>query len=183
MLFRKRFWSGLEDGSVTVAFRRWRRPSVTAGGTLQTPAGQLAIDAVERIDESEVRDVDARAAGYRDRDEVLGDLRPDGDLHRIRFHRLGDDPRTELRRRAELSDDELDGLRRALARLDWAMPVLRLVAERPGTVSTELAAELGLDRQRFKQRVRRLKELGLTESLTVGYRLSPRGGAVLSQLG
>jgi hypothetical protein len=27
--------------------------------------------------------------------------------------------------------------------------------------------------------VRKLKELGLTESLTVGYRLSPRGAALL----
>jgi hypothetical protein len=31
----------------------------------------------------------------------------------------------------------------------------------------------------FKRRVRRLKELGLTESLPVGYRLSPRGRSFL----
>ena len=34
----------------------------------------------------------------------------------------------------------------------------------------------------FKRRVRQLKELGLTESLEVGYRLSPRGRAVLDRL-
>jgi ribosomal protein S19E (S16A) len=34
----------------------------------------------------------------------------------------------------------------------------------------------------FKRRVRQLKELGLTESLEVGYRLSPRGRAVLDGL-
>lgn len=34
----------------------------------------------------------------------------------------------------------------------------------------------------FKRRVRQLKELGLTESLEVGYRLSPRGRAVLECL-
>ena len=33
-----------------------------------------------------------------------------------------------------------------------------------------------------KRRVRQLKELGLTESLDVGYRLSPRGAAVLPTL-
>jgi len=43
----------------------------------------------------------------------------------------------------------------------------------PGVVSTELAPRLDLERLPFKQRVRRLKELGLTESLKVGYRLSP----------
>jgi ATP-dependent DNA ligase len=35
---------------------------------------------------------------------------------------------------------------------------------------------------RFKRRVRQLKELGLTESLEVGYRLSPRGDAALQWL-
>ena len=35
----------------------------------------------------------------------------------------------------------------------------------------------------FKTDVRKLKELGLTESLEVGYRLSPRGEAVLRALG
>lgn len=38
---------------------------------------------------------------------------------------------------------------------------------------------LGQERTPFKRRVRRLKELGLTESLRVGYRLSPRALAYL----
>jgi DNA-binding IclR family transcriptional regulator len=59
---------------------------------------------------------------------------------------------------------------------------LHLIAELPGTDSTELAARAGIDRLKFKQRVRRLKSLGLTESLEVGYRLSPRGEAVLARM-
>jgi hypothetical protein len=43
----------------------------------------------------------------------------------------------------------------------------------------ELAAELGRDTPSFKRDVRKLKELGLTESLDIGYRLSPRGVAVV----
>ena len=42
-----------------------------------------------------------------------------------------------------------------------------------------VAARLGRDRKSFKTDVRKLKELGLTESLEVGYRLSPRGRAWL----
>ena len=38
-----------------------------------------------------------------------------------------------------------------------------------------------MEKRPFKQRVRRLKELGLTESLEVGYRMSPRGKAYLRQ--
>jgi hypothetical protein len=54
-----------------------------------------------------------------------------------------------------------------------------LIAAQPGVVARELAAGVGLPRDDFKVRVRRLKELGLTESLEVGYRLSPRGRAYL----
>jgi hypothetical protein len=43
----------------------------------------------------------------------------------------------------------------------------------------DLAAAERLEVPRFKRRVRRLKELGLTISLDVGYRLSPRGRAFL----
>ena len=43
----------------------------------------------------------------------------------------------------------------------------------------DLAASLGRETLPFKRDVRKLKELGLTESLEVGYRLSPRGRAYL----
>ncbi len=46
----------------------------------------------------------------------------------------------------------------------------------------DLAASLGRDTQPFKRDVRKLKELGLTESLKVGYSLSPRGRAWLAAL-
>ena len=39
----------------------------------------------------------------------------------------------------------------------------------------------GRERHPFKTDVRKLKELGLTESLEVGYRLSPRGRALLDR--
>jgi hypothetical protein len=38
---------------------------------------------------------------------------------------------------------------------------------------------MGRERLAFKADVRRLKDLGLTESLPVGYRLSPRGRALI----
>ena len=179
MLFRREFWEGLGDGSITVAFRRWKRPSVKAGGTLRTPGGYLAIDEVAPIRPDQVTDEDARAAGHRDRAHALAELRPDGQLYRIRFHVAGDDPRSALREDTDFAPDEAAKLRRAVQRLEWGLPVLRLIAERPTTVSTELAAEVGMERFEFKQRVRRLKALGLTESLKVGYRLSPRGRAFL----
>ena len=61
----------------------------------------------------------------------------------------------------------------------WTHSTLRQIQRLPGVVSTELAAEAGKERRAYKLRVRRLKALGLTESLERGYRLSPRGEAYL----
>lgn len=182
MLFKQRSWSGLADGTVTVAFRRWKRPTVKDGGTLQSPGGLLAIDEVVRIELDEITDTDARAAGCADVSDAIGELRPDGDLYRIRFRRVGDDPRKVLRDQTDLSAAEATRLLALGRRLEWAGPVLRLIAEHPGTVSTDLAERLGMERLAFKQRVRRLKAEGLTESLKIGYRLSPRGEALLRLL-
>jgi len=65
----------------------------------------------------------------------------------------------------------------------WTGAVLALIADRPGVVSTVLAEAMGWERQVFKLRVRRLKELWLTVSLEVGYRLSPRGEAYVGMHG
>jgi hypothetical protein len=191
MLFPHRLWSGLADGSVELAFRRWRRAGVKAGGTQLTPAGVLAIDAVDVVDVGDVAEDDARRAGYRDRAELWAELarHPDGTLYRIAFHYAGADPRLVLREDAAVPDDELARIRARLARLDrasrhgpWTVTVLRLIAARPGVRAADLAASLGRETQPFKADVRKLKQLGLTESLDVGYRLSPRGRAVLERL-
>ena len=191
MLFPQRFWSGLADGSVELAFRRWRRAGVKAGGTQLTPAGVLAIDTVDVVDVGTITEDEARRAGYRDRAELLGELdrHPDGALYRIAFHHTGADPRVALREAADVSEDELARIRARLARLDrasshgpWTEAVLRLIAAQPAVRAADLAASLGRETQPFKTDVRKLKQLGLTESLDVGYRLSPRGRTVLSRL-
>ena len=191
MLFPQRFWSGLADGSVELAFRRWRRAGVKAGGTQLTPTGVLAIDAVDVVDLGDITPDDALRAGYRDRAELLAELgrHPDGTLYRIAFHHAGADPRVALRQAADVPDDELARVRARLAHLDrssrhgpWTEAVLRLIAARPAVRAADLAASQGRETQPFKTDVRKLKQLGLTESLDVGYRLSPRGRTVLARL-
>ena len=58
--------------------------------------------------------------------------------------------------------------------------MLRTIAERPAVRAADLAASFGRETQSFKLDVRKLKNLGLTLSLEVGYRLSPRGEAYLA---
>jgi hypothetical protein len=84
----------------------------------------------------------------------------------------------------------LAGIAARLERWDRASPVgpwtetaLALIAEHEGVRAGDLAEWAGMDRARFKSNVRKLKGLGLTESLEIGYRLSPRGAAVRRHLG
>jgi biotin operon repressor len=111
-------------------------------------------------------------------------------VYRIRLRRIdGPDPRDELARAAGLTDADvaaitarLAGMDRSSSRGPWTGAVLALIAGRPGIVSAVLAEAMGWERQDFKLHVRRLKELGLTLSLDVGYRLSPRGESYLNHL-
>jgi hypothetical protein len=186
MLFRQDDLRRIAAGEITVAFRRWRRPTVKTGGVLRTRAGVLAIESVDQVEAEQVTDADARRAGRPDRAALLAGLRDEGRLYRVGFHLAGPDPRIALRQRVDIPAAERAELDRRLGRLDaasrhgpWTGRVLRLIADRPAVRAADLAAELGRDKAAFKADVRRLKELGLTESLEVGYRLSPRGRTYL----
>jgi hypothetical protein len=185
MLFNARALEGIAAGEIDLAFRRWKRATVRAGGTLRTRAGVLSIDSVEPTSQRRISAEDAGRAGFASRAELLRSLRPEGRLYRVEFHRIGDDPRAALRERSEITDQERAELDVRLDRMDrsrgepWTRRLLELIAARPETLAAELAASLGLEKLPFKRDVRKLKELGLTESLLVGYRLSPRGRTYL----
>jgi hypothetical protein len=190
MLFRPSTLRGIADGTVTRAFRTWDRPRVRPGGRQRTPAGVVAFDAVEPVARESLTDADARSAGLASLDELLElvDRRPSGTIYRIDLHLAGPDPRVALRESAP-DEAEVAELLRRLERLDrasrhgpWTEAVLRAIGAAPGTRAVELAASFGRTRDPFKLDVRKLKELGLTESLRPGYRLSPRGQAVLAAL-
>ena len=65
----------------------------------------------------------------------------------------------------------------------WTLKTLRSIASHPGVVSTALAQQMKMERPAFKINARKLKEVGITESLEVGYQLSPWGKALLRELG
>jgi hypothetical protein len=187
VLFRADILRRIATGEVTCAFRRWRRPTVRQGGTLRTPLGVLDILAVETPAPGSLTGADARAAGHATLEALLAALERgrDGTLHRIVFRLSGPDPRAALRAQDRLTGDEEAALRRRLAGMDdrapepWTMRALEQIATHEGAPAVTLADALGMDKDRFKRGVMRLKTLGLTESLRVGYRLSPRGRALL----
>ena len=192
MRFEQRLREGIHSGAIVLAFRRWKRSQVVPGHRYRTGIDMVEVEAVDVVEPSSVDAAQAREAGYASVGELLADLRGDPavPVYRMRLRRIDKpDPRDELARAASLTEADVAAITSRLARMDrssrrgpWTGAVLALIAERPAVVSTDLAEAMGWERQDFKLHVRRLKELGLTLSLDVGYRLSPRGESYLKQL-
>ena len=189
MLFEQRFWEPVARGEVTVTFRRWKRRQAITGNRYRTPLAIIEADAVDVVTVDDITDEDAHAGGFESVDQLVEALRgtADLDLYRIRFHVVDEpDPRALLAAADALTTGDRDELDRRLDRLDrasrhgsWTRATLELIGRRPGVRAGDLADDLGRERLPFKTDVRKLKNLGLTISLPVGYELSPRGQAYL----
>jgi hypothetical protein len=183
VLFDARTLTGLTEGRVTATYRRWTTVRPRPGSRFTTRAGVVQVTSIEPADPEALTDADAHAAGFPDREALLAwtAKKGTGDLYRVGVRLAGPDPRIALRAADDLEPAEVAALAAKLDRMDraadrpWTRQALELIARHPGVVSTELAAAAGQERAAFKIRIRRLKALGLTESLEVGYRLSPRG--------
>jgi hypothetical protein len=155
-----------------------------------TPVGQLGIKSVTPVTLSQITEADSRKAGYSDLAALVEELnaRPDGEVYRIELGDLAPDPRIALRSQS-LDEDAAANVISQLERLDsrspdgaWTTQTLRLIDLHPGVRAIDLAHMLGKEKAPFKVNVRKLKRLGLTESLEIGYRLSPRGRDLLKKL-
>jgi hypothetical protein len=188
MLIRPADLARIRDGDIDLAFRRWNRPRVLVGTKMRTAVGLIEVTSLDRV--RTVTKADAVRAGAS-REELLTLMagKEPAPIWRVGLRHAGDDPRIALRSNGDLSADERKSLVQRLDRFDrssrngaWTREVLTMIERYPARRAPDLAAELGRETLSFKRDVRKLKELGLTESLEVGYRLSPRGAALLSGL-
>ena len=187
---RKQVLDRIVAGEVDLAFRRWVRPTVKAGGTLRTQAGMLRIVSVTRFDLGDISVEDAQRAGLELEElRAFLEAKPGGDVYRVQLDGFVTDPRVVLREDDQMSEEAFTDLLGRLDRLDrssrrgpWTRTVLRLIAERPHVRAQDLADGLGWEKADFKGDVTKLKGLGLTISHSPGYELSPRGHEVLRRL-
>ncbi|MDQ2750937.1 MAG: hypothetical protein ABI775_06245 [Pseudonocardiales bacterium] len=187
MLIRPAELAAIRAGTVDLAFRRWDRARLRVGTRMRTAIGLVEVISVDQVGPETLTETDAQRAGATSRDSLLEMLahRPDSPVFRVGLRYDGPDPRIALRADAALTPAVRDQLLHRLHRLDaasrrgpWTETVLAIIGRRPATRAADLAEELGRDLVTFKRDVRKLKELGLTESLEVGYRLSPRAEAL-----
>ena len=190
MLFRAAELRAIRDGEIDLAFRRWERPRLRQGTHMRTAIGLVEVTAVDAIAAESISPGEARRAGAGTPEELIARLdkrNADQPIYRIGLRFAGADPRVALRENAELSEDELRQITTRLDRLDnargepWTRALLTLIDQQPETKAAELAEQTQRELAAFKRDVRKLKELGLTESLERGYRVSPRGRTLLQQ--
>lgn len=193
MLIKSLTIDRIKAGEISLLFRRWKKAGVKTGGTQMTQKGILAIESVDVVTEQRITEADVRAAGFESRKELLSHLvERDGEhteIYRIAVRFAGEDLRKELRQQDDLSADEIADIISKLRKLDtgskrgnWTQLYLQMIHDQPNIHAAILAEQIGLDIPHFKPWVRKLKALGLTESLRPGYRLSPRGEKVLDAM-
>lgn len=188
MLIRRAELDRIAAGTVDLAFRRWTAARVRQGTRLRTAIGLVEVTSVAQTSADDLTTTDARRAGCASLEELRAflDRHPERPVFRIGLRYAGEDPRIALRQDSDLDEDERARLTARLERLDsasrhgpWTAQALAIVRRRPGVRAADLAQELRTETLVFKRDVRKLKELGLTESLETGYRLSPRGEAFM----
>jgi hypothetical protein len=195
LLFKKPFWEGLTSGAITLTFRRWQKPHVKIGGRYRChPIGVLEVDDVRLVPVASITGDEARRAGFASREALvlhlgeLGPLADDTDVWRVALHHGGDGDRVGLALVDALTDADVADITAKLARLDagdhgaWTAETLAIIGARPRIAASRLAEQLGRETAPFKEDVRKLKKLGLTQSFEVGYEIAPRGRAYLARV-
>jgi hypothetical protein len=185
MLFQSRFHERIRRGDITCTIRIWQRPRVRVGGTYRLGAGSIRVDRIQEIELDALTPALARRSGFASVVELLKVAKHGAGerIFLIEFRYL-DAPSKPARidRRIEsnavaMISRKLDAMDRRAAK-PWAWETLRAIGRHPGLRAADLAARLGRERLELKRDIRKLKALGLTISLDVGYRLSKSGAQV-----
>ena len=191
MLFQRRFHERIRSGEIRCTVRIWQRPHVKVGGHYALGAGAIVVDEIHETRLDDITAVLARRCGFPSLVDLLKTAKhgPGERVFVIDFHyegKAGARPKPET---AAVSAEELAELVQRLEAMDarskigaWTVATLRAIEARPGVLAGKLARSLGRPRDEFKRDVRKLKTLGLTFSLEIGYRLTPKGEALLTSL-
>ncbi len=190
MLFNTQHLSGIRDGSITLAFRKWKKLSVKKGSLIKTAIGLVKIISISPTNASEITSREAAKAGFASLEELLKLLAtiPAGTIYKIRLAYHSPDPRIALRSRATITNDEFETLKTKLDRLDtyskegsWTRETLKTIQKHPRLKAAELARLLSKQKDWLKINIRKLKNLGLTISHDPGYEIAPLGKAFLKK--
>ena len=181
MQFTRQSSEGILGGRITVSFRNWKRPHAAVGGVYRLrPAGAVKVTDVRTVRLSDSATDDLRRAGFDTVAAVAEFLKlpESATVTRVEFE-LTEEPAAKPP--PALSAEEVIGRLQASDRRStapWTAQVLALIRAHPATRAGDLAPAMGWQTPAFKANVRKLKALGLTQSLEPGYRLTELGERV-----
>jgi hypothetical protein len=187
MLFQSRFHERIRSGEIRCTVRIWQRPHVKVGGRYALGTGAIVVDKIYETRLDDLTPALAKRSGFESLADALKTAKhgPGERVFVIDFHYEGKAARAKPAT-GVVSLEELAKLAERLDAMDsrsrtgpWTQATLRAIAARPGVLAAKLARSLGRPRDEFKRDVRKLKNLGLTFSLEIGYRLTPKGEALL----
>lgn len=188
MLFQRRFHERIRSGELCATLRIWQRPHAKVGGRYSLGGGAIVVDKIRELTFDDITPALARRCGFASLADALQTAKH-GTGERvfvIDFHydEKGARPTPATER---VSAEELVAIAQRLEAMDrrakngaWTEATLRAIEARPAVLAARLARSLGRPRDEFKRDVRKLKNLGLTFSLEIGYRLTPKGEALLA---
>ena len=189
MMFKSCFHPAIRRGDITCTVRIWQRPHAKVGGHYRLGDGAIEVQRIQEIGFEALTPALARRSGFASLVELLKVAKhgPGERVFLIEF-RYVEAPVTRAASESELPDENtMAALMAKLAAMDrravrpWTHATLQVIAAHPGERAADLAQRLQRQREELKADIRKLKALGLTLSLDVGYRLSPRGEAVVGK--
>ena len=190
MLFQRRFHDGIRSGEIRCTVRVWKRPHVKVGGRYALGAGAVVVDKIHETTLDDLTPALARRSGFASLLDLLK-IAKHGAGERVFVIDFHYDGKASARAKPATSVVSVEELAKLAERLDamdrrsrigpWTQATLRAIGARPGVLAAKLAKSLGRPRDEFKRDVRKLKNLGLTFSLDIGYRLTPKGEALLAR--
>lgn len=192
MLFQARFHERIRSGDIRCTVRVWHRPRVKVEGRYRLPGGAVVVDEIQETRLDAITPALARRCGFASLADLMKTAKHGAGerVFVIDFHFDATGSARPALATGACSAEELANLVLRLEAMDrrsrigaWTLATLRAIEARPGVLAAKLARSLGRPRDAFKRDVRKLKNLGLTFSLDVGYRLTPRGEALLASLG
>lgn len=184
MLFKQKHLEGIKAGTISIAFRKWKKLTVTAGSLIKTSVGVIKIISTKEISLNEISDSEANQAGFTSAQALtqLLESQKEGLIYKIEVAFDSEDPRIELRESVTLEEEEFETLKTTLENLDkfskvgkWTTKTLQVIKENPKMKAADLAVKAKKEKEWLKLNIRKLKGLGLTISHEPGYTLSPRG--------
>lgn len=191
MLFKEIHLQGIKTGNVKLAFRKWQKKSVNAGTRIHTSVGLVEVKSIEAISENNINETDAIHAGFASKEHLLQSFpkKSNGIIYRMEVCYHSEDPRIGLRERTSLSEQEFNDILKKLQSLDkhskkgdWTRQILLTIKDNPNLHAIGIANLTGFEKEWLKLNIRKLKNLGLTISHTIGYELSPKGKVILEKL-